>query len=48
MATTVQPQTGAKPAGSLSNEEILRYSRHLIMPEVGMEGQKSAWRGSSS
>ena len=24
---------------SLSNEEILRYSRHLIMPEVGMEGQ---------
>lgn len=27
------------PATSLSNEEILRYSRHLIMPEVGMEGQ---------
>lgn len=27
------------PAGSLSKEEILRYSRHLIMPEVGMEGQ---------
>jgi adenylyltransferase/sulfurtransferase len=25
---------------SLSNEEILRYSRHLIMPEVGIEGQK--------
>jgi MoaD family protein len=24
----------------LSNEEILRYSRHLIMPEVGMTGQK--------
>ena len=23
----------------LSNEEILRYSRHLILPEVGMEGQ---------
>ena len=23
-----------------SNEEIERYSRHLIMPEVGMEGQK--------
>jgi adenylyltransferase/sulfurtransferase len=23
----------------LTNEEILRYSRHLIMPEVGMEGQ---------
>src|SRR2546425_3683938 len=39
MATTAQPQTGAKPVTSLSNEEILRYSRHLIMPEVGMEGQ---------
>src|SRR6184192_2047397 len=25
---------------ALSNEEILRYSRHLIMPEVGMEGQQ--------
>src|SRR3954453_1190853 len=24
---------------TLTNEEILRYSRHLIMPEVGMEGQ---------
>ncbi|HEX7070677.1 MAG TPA: molybdopterin-synthase adenylyltransferase MoeB [Rhodothermales bacterium] len=24
----------------LSNEEIRRYSRHLILPEVGMEGQK--------
>jgi adenylyltransferase/sulfurtransferase len=25
---------------TLSKEEILRYSRHLIMPEVGIEGQK--------
>ena len=25
---------------SLSHEEIKRYSRHLIMPEVGMSGQK--------
>ena len=25
---------------SLSHEEIKRYSRHLIMPEVGMTGQK--------
>jgi sulfur-carrier protein adenylyltransferase/sulfurtransferase len=24
---------------ALSNDEVLRYSRHLIMPEVGMEGQ---------
>jgi len=27
------------PASELSKDEILRYSRHLIMPEVGMEGQ---------
>jgi molybdopterin/thiamine biosynthesis adenylyltransferase/rhodanese-related sulfurtransferase len=25
---------------TLNNDEILRYSRHLIMPEVGMEGQQ--------
>jgi adenylyltransferase/sulfurtransferase len=31
--------TETSPA-TLSNEEILRYSRHLIMPEVTMEGQK--------
>jgi len=24
---------------TLTNEEVARYSRHLIMPEVGMEGQ---------
>src|ERR1700751_4419208 len=24
----------------LSSQEIARYSRHLIMPEVGMDGQK--------
>src|SRR5258707_5221008 len=24
----------------LSNDEIARYSRHLILPEVGMEGQQ--------
>src|SRR5437588_3226956 len=39
MATTTQAQPGTKPAATLSKEEILRYSRHLIMPEVGMEGQ---------
>jgi sulfur-carrier protein adenylyltransferase/sulfurtransferase len=33
--------TEAKPeAVTLNNDEILRYSRHLIMPEVGMEGQQ--------
>ena len=39
MSTKTQPLTGRAPAASLTNEEILRYSRHLIMPEVGMDGQ---------
>jgi adenylyltransferase/sulfurtransferase len=39
MATKTQSPIADAPATSLSNEEILRYSRHLIMPEVGMEGQ---------
>jgi molybdopterin/thiamine biosynthesis adenylyltransferase/rhodanese-related sulfurtransferase/molybdopterin converting factor small subunit len=31
----------APPAeATLSNDEILRYSRHLIIPEVGIEGQQ--------
>jgi len=30
----------------LSNEEIARYSRHLIMPEVGMAGQRRLKQGS--
>jgi adenylyltransferase/sulfurtransferase len=33
-AIDVKPETV-----TLSNDEIQRYSRHLIMPEVGMEGQ---------
>ena len=32
--------TPAEPAtAGLSKDELLRYDRHLIMPEVGMEGQ---------
>src|SRR5438128_4362784 len=32
--------TAVQPAAvTLSTDEILRYSRHLIMPEVGMQGQ---------
>lgn len=27
-------------SANLSNEEIKRYSRHIIMPEVGIEGQR--------
>src|SRR5205085_3365613 len=38
------PQTGTPALPDalpmLSNEEIARYSRHLIMPEVGMTGQR--------
>jgi sulfur-carrier protein adenylyltransferase/sulfurtransferase len=32
--------TAAPPLPALSAEEIKRYSRHLILPEVGMQGQK--------
>ena len=35
MATTTAPELP-----TLNNDEVLRYSRHLIMPEVGMEGQQ--------
>src|ERR1700720_2126501 len=42
MATNIKipnlQETG-NPSASLSKEEIMRYSRHLIMPEVGMQGQ---------
>ena len=34
------PGAPAEPDVHLANEEILRYSRHLLMPEVGMRGQK--------
>ena len=36
MPTAIEETTLPK----LSNEEIARYSRHLILPEVGMEGQQ--------
>jgi molybdopterin/thiamine biosynthesis adenylyltransferase/rhodanese-related sulfurtransferase/molybdopterin converting factor small subunit len=32
-------QTAPPVEATLSNEELMRYSRHLILPEVGMEGQ---------
>jgi sulfur-carrier protein adenylyltransferase/sulfurtransferase len=46
--TTATPHVGAGlasraetgPQDDLSPEEIKRYSRHLIMPEVGMDGQR--------
>src|SRR6516225_4920153 len=39
MATKTETVGEQAARKSLSKEEILRYSRHLIMPEVGMEGQ---------
>ncbi len=38
MIATEQIAPAALP--TLTNEEIARYSRHLILPEVGMEGQQ--------
>lgn len=31
---------GAPAAGALSREELIRYSRHLLLSEVGLEGQR--------
>jgi sulfur-carrier protein adenylyltransferase/sulfurtransferase len=42
MATKSEISTQPAPTSApvtLSKEEVLRYSRHLIMPEVGMAGQ---------
>src|SRR5579859_7136468 len=39
MATKTQVVDANARFTSLSKDEILRYSRHLIMPEVGMDGQ---------
>jgi sulfur-carrier protein adenylyltransferase/sulfurtransferase len=36
MSESAKPGSGA----DLSNDEIHRYSRHLILPEVGIEGQR--------
>src|ERR1700727_577307 len=37
---TVAEATAAVTLPALTHEEIARYSRHLILPEVGMEGQQ--------
>src|SRR5664279_3110840 len=39
-SAVASPPAPPEEAAALSNEEILRYSRHLIIPEVGMEGQQ--------
>lgn len=40
MSIAFEPQVTRLSQQKLSTEEVARYSRHLIMPEVGMEGQK--------
>jgi adenylyltransferase/sulfurtransferase len=35
-----ETEANAPSLPTLTNEEIARYSRHLIMPEVGVEGQR--------
>jgi adenylyltransferase/sulfurtransferase len=50
---TADPPTRAREGGptvledlpALTNDEIKRYSRHLIMPEVGVEGQRKLKAG---
>src|SRR4051794_18069672 len=40
MSRTLEHLDARASQVSLSTQEVARYSRHLIMPEVGMEGQK--------
>src|SRR5947209_2629841 len=40
MASSVDSLPARAAGLSLSQQEVARYSRHLIMPEVGVEGQK--------
>src|SRR5256714_15546405 len=35
-----RPPPLVEPAESLTNQEIRRYSRHLIIPDIAMEGQR--------
>jgi adenylyltransferase/sulfurtransferase len=40
-----EPRPTPPPAeGTLSRDELLRYSRHLLLPEVGLAGQKKLRR----
>ncbi|MGZ8803060.1 MAG: adenylyltransferase/sulfurtransferase MoeZ [Mycobacterium sp.] len=38
MSTPLPPLV--KPAAELTREEVARYSRHLIIPDLGLDGQK--------
>ena len=37
---TDRPEAGRDAEDSLASDEIRRYGRHLVLPEVGMDGQK--------
>ncbi|HVE64957.1 MAG TPA: molybdopterin-synthase adenylyltransferase MoeB [Thermoanaerobaculia bacterium] len=39
-SVSIVPSIAGGTGADLSNEEVRRYSRHLIMPEVGVDGQK--------
>jgi adenylyltransferase/sulfurtransferase len=41
MATATLPE---RPSGDLSPDEYFRYSRHLILPEIGIDGQRALRR----
>jgi sulfur-carrier protein adenylyltransferase/sulfurtransferase len=43
---SADPRVPATGSRDLTAEEIKRYSRHLIMPEVGLDGQKKLKAGS--
>jgi molybdopterin/thiamine biosynthesis adenylyltransferase/rhodanese-related sulfurtransferase/molybdopterin converting factor small subunit len=43
---TIVPAIAGGSQTTFSNEEIARYSRHLIMPEVTLEGQRRLKEGS--
>jgi len=38
--TETLPDPGTSTLPTLTNDEVKRYSRHLIMPEVGVDGQR--------
>src|SRR5207249_12057296 len=40
------PFSGDRELPQLTNDEVKRYSRHLIMPEVGVDGQRRLKAGS--
>src|SRR3954447_9261644 len=40
MTQTAAPPASPARSGQLSNDQVNRYRRHLILPEVGVEGQK--------